>query len=479
MYFVNFRERFVEMNGITRENSNLKSFMKVKSRGEVPLRQRFNWLIHAQLVRQDADDCNTLIEQDLKNSNGKCEYAIYARGMLLRQEGKILDSLQCFKTCQSMNPKNPQYIKQQAYSLSLLGRTQEAIDKYAEADEMSRRGDWEIAYRLGQCYFQNNDYEKARIYFENALKLNRGNDDVSHSLAQTCINLGKKKAAINVYEEAIKYSSNNGHLAVNLTYLWVLDGGDRDVRQPMDKLNTALSHHPQSFPLLLATGAMTQDQRQLEIALAKYHAAVKINPFSVALWNNIGLCFLGKKKYLAAIGCLKRAAYLNPLSVEVAHNLGLINLLMSQFASAAMYLSQALSIARKSNKTAFSSIFNGSKHKKSWIIGQGYILLAAALKNLGDMKNAKSAHQMALNTEHDDPLPPLSYALFLWETERKQTPDNPDGENKCYEVIFKMLDEFEKRVKREGREVAPGMLEAANQLKTALKILEDHKKSEK
>ncbi|XP_071443359.1 BBSome complex member BBS4 [Hetaerina americana] len=453
--------------------------MKLKSSGDAPFRQRFNWLIHTQLVRQDADDCNTIIEQDYKNSNGKCEYAIYAGGLLLRQEGKVLDSLECFKVCQLMNPKNPQYIKQQAYSLSLVGRTQEAIDKYVEADEITERKDWELAFRLGQCYFQIGDYEKARIYLENASKLNRMNDDVSHSLAQACILLGKKRAAINIYDEALKHNPINGDLAVNLTYLWVLDGGDKDVKQPMEKLSTSLSHQPQNFAVLLTSGAITQDQRQLEIALAKYHAAVKINPFSVALWNNIGLCFLGKKKYLAAIGCLKRAAYLNPLSVEVAHNLGLINLLMSQFASAAMYLSQALSIARKSSKTAISSNFNGSKHKKSWIIGQGYILLAAALKNLGDLKNAKCAHQMSLNTEHDDPLPPLSYALFLWETERKQTVDNPDGEDTCFEVIFKMLDEFEKRVKREGREVAPGMIEAANQLKTALKLLEDHKKSEK
>ena len=30
-------------------------------------------------------------------------------------------------------------------------------------------------------------------------------------------------------------------------------------------------------------------------------------PESPQLWNNIGMCFFGKKKHVAAVSCLKRA----------------------------------------------------------------------------------------------------------------------------------------------------------------------------
>jgi Bardet-Biedl syndrome 4 protein len=36
------------------------------------------------------------------------------------------------------------------------------------------------------------------------------------------------------------------------------------------------------------------------------------NPNSPHLWNNIGMCFYGKKMYIASIACLKKALYLDP-----------------------------------------------------------------------------------------------------------------------------------------------------------------------
>jgi Bardet-Biedl syndrome 4 protein len=40
-------------------------------------------------------------------------------------------------------------------------------------------------------------------------------------------------------------------------------------------------------------------------------------PESSQLWNNVGMCFFGKGKLVAAIACLKHAAYLNPFDWKV------------------------------------------------------------------------------------------------------------------------------------------------------------------
>ena len=42
------------------------------------------------------------------------------------------------------------------------------------------------------------------------------------------------------------------------------------------------------------------------------------------LWNNIGMCFFGKHRYIASIACLKKALYLDPFEWIISYNLGLV-----------------------------------------------------------------------------------------------------------------------------------------------------------
>jgi Bardet-Biedl syndrome 4 protein len=48
----------------------------------------------------------------------------------------------------------------------------------------------------------------------------------------------------------------------------------------------------------------------MDVALIKYRVAAVKTPNSAQLWNNIGMCFFGKQRYVAAIACLKKALYL-------------------------------------------------------------------------------------------------------------------------------------------------------------------------
>jgi hypothetical protein len=44
------------------------------------MREKRNWLIHMLYVRHDMDECLALIEEQLKECAGLCEYAIYVKG---------------------------------------------------------------------------------------------------------------------------------------------------------------------------------------------------------------------------------------------------------------------------------------------------------------------------------------------------------------------------------------------------------------
>lgn len=53
---------------------------------------------------------------------------------------------------------------------------------------------------------------------------------------------------------------------------------------------------------ILAAGSMMQTHGDFDVAMNKYRVAACAVPESPPLWNNIGMCFFGKKKYVAVSG---------------------------------------------------------------------------------------------------------------------------------------------------------------------------------
>ena len=81
---------------------------------------------------------------------------------------------------------------------------------------------------------------------------------------------------------------------------------------------------PKNPKTILAAGSIMQDKSDHDAALLKYRIAAIYNPDSAELWNNIGMCFFGKQKFVASIACLKRALYLDPFQWIASFNLGLV-----------------------------------------------------------------------------------------------------------------------------------------------------------
>ncbi|KFP27813.1 Bardet-Biedl syndrome 4 protein, partial [Colius striatus] len=150
----------------------------------------------------------------------------------------------------------------------------------------------------------------------------------------------------------------------------------------------------------LAAGSMMQAHGDFDVALSKYRMVASSVPESPPLWNNVGMCFFGKKKYVAAISCLKRANYLSPFDWKILYNLGLVHLTMQQYASAFHFLSAAINFQPK--------------------MGELYMLLAVALTNLEDIENAKRSYEQAVALDKCNPLVSLNYAVLLYNQGDKQ-----------------------------------------------------------
>uniref|UniRef100_A0A8C0JAX7 Uncharacterized protein n=1 Tax=Chelonoidis abingdonii TaxID=106734 RepID=A0A8C0JAX7_CHEAB len=47
---------------------------------ELPILERRNWLIHLHYIRKDYDTCKIAIKEQLHETQGMCEYAVYVQG---------------------------------------------------------------------------------------------------------------------------------------------------------------------------------------------------------------------------------------------------------------------------------------------------------------------------------------------------------------------------------------------------------------
>ena len=169
-------------------------------------------------------------------------------------------------------------------------------------------------------------------------------------------------------------------------------------QKAFEHLGNSLANDPLDPKTILAAGSIIQDNQDMDVALVKYRIAAVHTPGSSELWNNIGMCFFGKQKYVASIACLKRALYLDPFQWIAAFNLGLVHLNTKQYASAYHYFSEAINL-----KPDFSNT---------------YMYLGITLNRLNDFSSACQAFDKALELEENDCTICLNYAIVLFNNGR-------------------------------------------------------------
>uniref|UniRef100_A0A8C8JJI3 Bardet-Biedl syndrome 4 n=1 Tax=Oncorhynchus tshawytscha TaxID=74940 RepID=A0A8C8JJI3_ONCTS len=371
------------------QNSILPKQAEISGTPELPILERRNWLIHLHYIRKDYETCKSIIKEQLQETGGMCEYAVYVQALILRLEGKIQQSLDLFQSCAILNPGSSDNLKQVARSLFLLGKHKAAIEVYNEASQLNEK-DWEISHNLGVCYIYTKDFNHVKEQLNIALELSK-HDLTYMMLGKIHLLEGDTDKAIDVYRSAVEFSPENTDLLTTLGLLYMQQG---KYQKAFEHLGNALTYDPNNFKAILAAGSMMQTHGDYDVAMNKYRVAAYAVPESSPLWNNIGMCFFGNKKYVAAISCLKRANYLSPFDWKILYNLGLVHLTMQQYASAFHFLSAAVNLQPK--------------------MAELYMLLAVALTNMDDGENAKRSYEQAVLLDDCNPLINLNFAVLLY-----------------------------------------------------------------
>lgn len=158
----------------------------------------------------------------IADSEGRSEYAMYLKALILRIKGKIHQSLELFKKCHLLNPTNCDYLKQFGRSLYLIGRHKAAIEVFDECINLDN-DDWEVYFYKGLSYKFLRVYDEAIANFTQA--------NIIHKHENTYVELGRMfqikqdyKSAIEVYLEGLQFSPENSEILTTIGLLYIRIG---------------------------------------------------------------------------------------------------------------------------------------------------------------------------------------------------------------------------------------------------------------
>ncbi|XP_044571765.1 Bardet-Biedl syndrome 4 protein homolog isoform X2 [Drosophila ananassae] len=361
---------------------DLPSLEVVRPAPKMPSDANIDWLLHIYFTRREFTRCRRLIEREL-NRHLNPEYLYFVQGLIDREEGNNIDALRHLQKSVELNPRNIETYKEIGRTLYLMGRFGQALGVFREAEQRSSIKDHEIYHYLGELLYRaattqtlselaRQQQDESRSYFELAVQTGRKQESYVR-LAELYRKDKQYQKAIEVLENCLHLTPENSEVLIEISVLYLKIN---ETQKAHDRLAEVVSIERKCSPKgLLAFGAILQSRNDVDGALSKYSQIANAEPEIAELWNNIGLCFFKKQKFIVAISSLRKSVWLSPLNYNALYNLSLI-------------------------------------------------YIALCLRKLDDMENAfvalerASSMSVGLQGGGRNPLVVLNFALFCYETGR-------------------------------------------------------------
>ncbi|XP_017960051.1 Bardet-Biedl syndrome 4 protein homolog isoform X3 [Drosophila navojoa] len=309
----------------------LPSLQVVKPAPKMPTDANIDWLLHIYFTRRQFDRCRRLIAREL-NRHLNAEYLYFVQGLIDREAGNNIEALRNLQRAAELNSKNIENIKEIGRTLYLMGRYSQALSVFRDAEQQSPRPDHEIFHYLGELLYRSaatqpqleaarQQQKEAREYFERAVQSGKKQESYIR-LAELYRKEKDYQKAIDVLEACLHLTPENAEVLTEISVLYLkINETQRAFDRLAEIVNFAGNCEPKG---LLALGAILQSRNDVDGALSKYSQIADAEPEIAELWNNIGLCFFKKQKFIVAISSLRKSIWLSPLNYNALYNLSLI-----------------------------------------------------------------------------------------------------------------------------------------------------------
>ena len=216
-------------------------------------------------------------------------------------------------------PNNPRAHYNFGFALWQAGRTQEAINHYAQAVRI--KPDFtEAHFKLGLGLSQAGELPEAIAHYEQALRLNPDYAEAHYNLGLTLSQVGKEQEAIAQYEQALRLKPDltDAHNSWGVALV-------RLGRMPeaVGHWERALQIEPDNVAAHNNLGIGLRAMGRVEDAIAHCEQALRIKPDYADAHYNLGLALIQVGRLAEAMDHWEQALRINPHYAEVHYNLGL------------------------------------------------------------------------------------------------------------------------------------------------------------
>lgn len=187
--------------------------------------------------------------------------------------------------------------------------------------------------KIGQVYFEQEDYVRAVEAFKTALQPVNGVapppesvDAIQSQMAASLCNRGVKHfetdayaEAIQCYREALQYDDDNADIHYNLGKACV---GTDDIEAALEHFRLAIELNPRDVASYYEIAVLQDEQGKTDDAIASYEQLLAIDPGHVQGHFELGTLYGMQERLEPCIRHLNAAIALNPGLVDALYNLG-------------------------------------------------------------------------------------------------------------------------------------------------------------
>ena len=194
---------------------------------------------------------------------------------------------------------------------------------------------------LGASYSLVNNHLEAIIAYQNAYRLDAGNEEILRNMGKSYSKLDEDKKAYECFKQANSIKPNNADTIFNMG---LLDLKKKKFQDSIDKFNLAIAYNENFFQAFYNLAiAQNQIGNFLE-AQNSYLKAIKINKNYYQAYNNLGSILIKTKNTHDAIKILEKGIEIKPKYIEALTNLGVAYLELKKYEDALKYFNKALKI---------------------------------------------------------------------------------------------------------------------------------------
>ncbi len=264
-------------------------------------------------------------------------------GVALMAEGKYEEAAQQFRVGLKDQPLQPNLLVNLGLALRMLGRTDEAREKFEQAMgySVARRA---AGHQLAQIAIDAADYKGAEKYLREILETEPGASEVRNSLGLVLEKQGNPTAAAQEYQNAVDADPNASQPRSNLGNLAKqrgdLDGAERWYL-------AAIEADPYFMGAYNNLALVYQERGQLDKAIDLYARALSKAPENAVVLNNLASLYYARGEMEEARKLWTKAIQADPAYPSPLNNLGGLAIASQAYAEAESLLGKALELEPK------------------------------------------------------------------------------------------------------------------------------------